>query len=115
MGCHPSAVIGATVGIKVGDGFGLGGSAVGPGVFVGSGMRAGIDGAAKVGNGDEAAFVVASQADNMTGRQHRMAKNLNLLVFIPRISCIPRFVSCIVHQAFFDPALSSCYASCLCS
>jgi hypothetical protein len=83
IGCQPSAVIGATVGIKVGGGCGVGGMAVGLGVIVGSGVRVDSGGAASVGNGEEAALV-ASQADNTTtNRQHRiMAENLKRPVFI---------------------------------
>jgi hypothetical protein len=80
MGCHPSDVNGATVGIKVGDGFRAGGVAVGLGVIVGSGVRVGKGGAANVGTGAEAAFVVASQADSkMTSRQHSTTKSCLLV------------------------------------
>ena len=60
--CHPSAVIGATVGIKVGDGFSAGRVAVRLGVIVASGVRIGNHGAAKVGKGDEAASAGAQAA-----------------------------------------------------
>jgi hypothetical protein len=61
------------VGINVGDGCGVGGIAVEVGVIVGSEVRVGNGGATSVGKGDEAALVVASQADSkMTSRQHNV-------------------------------------------
>jgi len=76
-GCQPSDVNAATVGMKVGEGLGVGGMAVGNGVIVGSGVRVDSIGAASVGNGEEAALV-ASQADNIeiNSQPRMMAKNL---------------------------------------
>jgi hypothetical protein len=80
--------------------------AVGLGLIVGGGVRVDNSGAAKVGNGDEAALVVVSQADNTkTNRQHRIiAKNLKRLVFISNISCI-----------LFPVSNLLLHTSCLCS
>jgi hypothetical protein len=85
MGCHPSAVTGGTVGMKVGEGLGAGGTAVGNGVLVGSGVRVDSAGAGTVGSGEEAALVVASQADNAAATAHRHAQSINQrLTFIRR-------------------------------
>ena len=71
IGCHPSAVIDATVGINVGEGVSVGGRAVEVGVIVGMGVRVGSMGAANVGKGDEAALV-ASHATSI--QQHSASR-----------------------------------------
>ena len=91
IGCHPSAVCGATVGINVGEGCGVGGCVVGVGVIVGSGVRVGSSGAASVGKGDEAALAGTHAASIRQLIKNRM----------PDAGYERHLVSRIVHPRFF--------------